>query len=151
MDIKLNPEELMLGAIEGIMRHIRSLKENRSGVNQQPDHLAWQVKIEGSLAEMAVSKALNFYWNGPAGRGSNDTGNYEVRMSRYKSGCLFLHPHDKDDSIYILAVGLNGSYKIAGWITGKDGKNEKYWKKVSEEREAAYFVPQSDLKSIEIL
>jgi hypothetical protein len=146
--IELTWEEITLGALEGIMRHVRSIKEGRNGVNQQPAHLAWQVKIEGALAEMAVSKYTGSYWLGATQRGSSDAGTYEVRMTMYENGCLFLHPHDKDNVKYVLVTGLNGKYKIAGWILGKDGKQQKYWKKVSEKRDPAYWVPQSDLHTM---
>lgn len=145
MIVQLTAEELVLGSMSGIMRHVRSLKEGRTGVNQQPAHLAWQVKIEGALAELAVAKALGGYWSGASSRGASDSGELEVRMTRYPHGCLFLHRHDKADVRYILAVGLNGTYKVAGWLWGHEGQQEKYWRRVSEERQPAFFVPQSDL------
>lgn len=146
--IKLTPEELALGAMSAVMRHIRALKEGRTGVNQQPAHLQWQVKIEGALAELAVAKARGLYWSGASYRGASDAVGIEVRMTRYDNGCLFLHEHDAADAKYILAVGLNGVYRVPGWIWGRDGKQEQYWRKVSEERDPAFFVPQTSLRPL---
>lgn len=149
MIVKLTPREIMLGATMGVMRHIQDLRDRRAGVNQQPAHLAWQVKIEGALAELAVAKALGDYWSGASYRGAADSGGIEVRMTRYQDGCLFLHEHDKSDARYVLAAGLNGTYKVAGWLWGREGQQEKYWRRVSAERNPAFFVPQSELHPLD--
>ena len=103
------------------------------------------INIEGALAECAWAKHLGKFW-AKGETGDLDVGRVNVRSTRWESGSLILHPEDKDDVTYYLMVGANGSYRIAGHILAKDGKQEKYWADKQKTGRWAYFVPQSDLK-----
>jgi hypothetical protein len=50
-----------------------------------------------------------------------------------------------------LVVGRIPTFRIVGWIPGKDAKQEKYWRTDIANREPAWFVPQANLRDIEKL
>jgi len=75
----------------------------------------------------------------------DDAGPYQVRSSQRENASLILHPEDLDDKIYYLITGANGNYMVCGYISGKNGKQQKYWKDPTGGR-PAFFVPQADLK-----
>jgi hypothetical protein len=56
---------------------------------------------------------------------------------------LLLHPKDKDDDAYVLMVGLNGRYRVAGWILAGAGKQDTYWKNDGDR--SCFWVPQQAL------
>ena len=115
--------------------------------------------MQGTLAELAVSRALNLPWDGkwlPIAiwdswkLEGNDVGKLEIRSTDRSDGRLILHPSDKDFSPYVLVTSdAHPSYKLVGWVYGIDGKNEKYWR--DNVPRPCYMVPQTNLKSIDSL
>lgn len=106
--------------------------------------------LNGIKYEMVVAKYFGFEYDGDIGKpGRFDVGGkYEVRGTKYINGHLILNPEDKD-AIYILVVGDGNEFDIVGWIDGKEGKKDEYWR--TDTRYPCYFVPQSALKNIELL
>jgi hypothetical protein len=106
--------------------------------------------IQGVCCEMAVAKALNIPYDGDIGivGGFDIGGKYEVRGTGYASGCLLLHPEDKE-APYILVIVSETAFDVVGWIMASDGKKPEYWR--TDVRYPCYFVPQVKLKSIESL
>jgi len=147
--IHLTPSELMQGAMVGVMRNVGAIKQGRQPIaGQRPEHL-WSNHIEGALAEMAAAKMLRVYWSGTVNTfATDDLEDFEVRQTAKDDGPLIVRPHDDNTCVYILVCGVNGTYRVAGWITGEDAKKEHY-KASPGGRPAAYFVPQSELKRIE--
>ena len=148
--INLTPDEILQGAIAGILRHVENLAEGFSGRThglKKNSGLEWQLHIDGALTEMAVAKYFNLdfmYWSGKGTRGAADVQNFEVRSSQDHNNRLILHPEDKDESIFVFITGLNGSYRIHGWIKAAEGKKREYWPGPNENR-PAYYVPQDKL------
>lgn len=123
--------------------------------------------LQGALAELAVSRALDLPWDGkwlPVKVwdtwkiNGNDVGKLEVRSTDRIDGRLILHHSDKDFSPYLLVIsqplvmGDDSSqlvYKLVGWIYGEEGKSNKYWR--DNVPRPCYMVPQSKLKSMESL
>lgn len=128
--------------------------------------------LQGALAELAVSRALNLHWDGKFlpikiwdtwKIEGNDVGKLEVRSTERSNGRLILHPKDKDFSPYILVLSYTSGppfvttdnelcepvYKLAGWVYGIDGKKDKYWR--DNVPKPCYMVPQSDLKTMDSL
>lgn len=115
-----------------------------------PRYLA--MDIEGVLAEIAVGKGLNVPWDekrfgnivtGPMGE-------VHIRSTTHLTGSLILHPRDQDDAVYLLVLNNNPNFTLAGWLLGKDGKLDKYWREAGV-RHPAFFVPQSALHPVEDL
>lgn len=150
MKIKLTPSEMMTAAMVGVMRQIQNLKRKRRDAHgfQGP---AWQIHIEGAMGECAVAKALGLYWSGAVGNlKAADVGEIEVRTTGYESGKLIVRNSDPDESIFVLVIGMNGSYRLAGWLYGEKAKRPRYKDKVGN-RDVAYFVPQKELTKMDWL
>jgi len=109
--------------------------------------------IVGAVGEAAVAKALNYFWlgNGSALDYAGDVGPFHVRATEREGGCLILHDRDDDSAQYYLArlklEGLAPSVELSGWIYGRDGKRQDYWR--TDVRCPAYFVPQAALRPVE--
>lgn len=149
--VVLTNREIMMGAIQGVLRQVKDISTGYKGYHQQPKHLEWQVKIEGALAEEAVSKYLGVYWSGVTKRGADDTVGYEIRMTHLPHGKLCIYKYDPDDTKFILAAGLNGTYNVAGWYFARDGKIDKYIYDKDPVREPCWMVPQGDLHPMDTL
>lgn len=145
--IDLNQEEILQGAIAGAIRNTNAVCRNAKGVNGSERTHYWQNHIEGALAEMAVAKATNKFWS--SGDKSNlDIGDWEIRCTPNPRGELVMRKRDvelgKQDKWFILVRGKYGSYDLIGWILGKDGMQDRYWKQVGD-RPPAWFIPESAL------
>ena len=127
------------------MRHIENLKKKRGdryGANKQGN--GWQIDIVGALGEMALAKALGFYWEGKGRLSAPDVGPLQVRTCSDNRHHLLLHPGDDDDRRFYLVVAKTPHFEIAGWILGRDGKRDEFWQERVQGR-PAYFVPPSAL------
>jgi hypothetical protein len=144
MIIKLTPAEIQMAALVGSQRVIESIKwgaKHRFGGHNKD---TWQMNIEGACGECALAKYLNVFWS-KGSHGALDVDKYNVRTTHHENGCLILHEDDADDVITYLVVGLHGEYRIAGYISGKDGKQAEYWKDPQNTQRWAYFIPQNKL------
>ena len=145
MIIKLRYPEILLGAQAGVMRKISGLKNKRPQAYGLDQENHWQIDIEGALGEMALAKYLNLYWQGKGKVRDFDVGGkMEVKTVKSTKLSLILHKDYPDDYVYWLMIGIYGSYEVAGWIYGRDGKQEKYYKDPKGGR-PAYFVPTKAL------
>jgi hypothetical protein len=157
MKVDLTPEEMRRWAYAGVDRRISAMAMGRKGAHGfDREFEAWQIDIEGLLAEAAVAKALNLWFSPITGELDTHLGDVapgiQVRSTRHgydktNIGNLLIHDSDKDDDRFILVVGSYGKYRIAGWIHGRDGKQEK-WKRQHKGR-WAYWVQQENLKPFE--
>lgn len=149
--VKLTFSEIMLGAVAGIGRQIIALKKKLKPGYGGDTSMDWQKHIEGALAEMAVAKYLNIFWNGTIGKlHPGDVGKNEVRSTHYEDGHLLLHDEDDDNARFFFVVGINGRYEIKGWIRAKDGKLKEYIKDPTKKR-PCYFVPADALNPMDSL
>lgn len=146
MDVVLKPYELLLAGLAGEMRQIENIKKARAAGNSYDGAADHQIHIEGCCAEMAVAKALNVYWSGKGDFRAPDVGAVDVRQTTHEKGRLILHPSDPDDRRFYLVIGKNGEYRVAGWIMGRDGKQQKFWADPVGGR-PAFFVPQDALEN----
>lgn len=140
--IQLSVAEITTGAITAVMRQVDNIAKSRQGRNNEAGMTDWQLHVEGALGEMAVAKWLKAYWSGEVGNLSaadiQDT--IQVRTTARHNGHLILHEWDKDDDLFFLVIGKNGTYKIVGWISGHVGKKLQYWRDPTGSR-PAYFIP----------
>jgi len=141
--IVLSSTQMMMAAHVGIMRRLQFLKRNAVAVyGKETD---WQLQIEGALSEYALAKYLNLHWEGVGVIDGDDVGDQDVRVTEHQHGSLILHPRDNDNKKFWLLTGKNGTYIVRGYILGKDGKQDKYYKEMVQGRGKSYFVPQSEL------
>ena len=106
---------------------------------------SWRNHIEGAMGEFVISKVLDKHWAGKGEPGECDVSNVDVRTRSEHSFDLMLHPEDDGSRAFWLVTGFNGQYIVHGWIYGRDGKQECYWKDKANNGRDAYFVPKSQL------
>ena len=146
MEIKLDGAEMLLAGHAGLMRQVQNLRDGRKAAYGAGNMADWQLHIEGAMCEMAVAKRLGCWWPGKGTFRGDDAGDVQVRGTAHGNGRLILHKEDADHDIFWLVTGINGHYWVRGWITGHEGKQEKYWTDPGTGR-PAFFVPQEDLKT----
>jgi hypothetical protein len=136
-----------LAAAVEVERRSQNIEHGRSTRYGAPID-SWTPGIEGAIAEMALAKLLNVFWSGAVGDlRARDAGRLQVRSTSRPDGCLILHDEDADDDIFVLAIGVAPTFKFCGWITGRSGKDKRYWRDPAGGR-PAYFVPQSALQPV---
>lgn len=144
IEITLKGYEIMQGALAGVMRNLESVKRGMQNAHGLDGGNDWQCHIEGSLGEMALAKYMNLYWSKGDFK-APDVGNFEVRTTPKHNYKLCVRPGDHDDSRYYLVTGSNGTYRIQGWILGRDAKQDRFLDDLKNGRPPAYFIPQKEL------
>jgi hypothetical protein len=148
--IRLGFSELLVGVNVGSLRNIESVLKNRSADKHgEPTVDPWVRHIEGALAELAAAKALNVYWSAPVNtfKTGGDLGQYEVRLGFEDDYRLIIRNDDADEKIYILVVGRAPTFRVAGWMLGRDARKPQ-WLRSPGGRPPAWFVPRSKLRSL---
>ena len=136
---------MLIAAQAGCLRRIAAVKKKRQHNNGAPTIDMWGMDIEGAAAEFVVAKWLGKFWNSVADDPTQlegDAGCYQVRHTRRLDGSLILHDTDKSDAVFVLVVGQYPNYQICGWLEGRAGKQQQYWRNCER---SAYFVPQDAL------
>lgn len=155
MIVKLTPQELFLGATQGIMRACTAIGKGRIDTDdERPEHEVdrWMIDIEGALGEMAAAKGLGVYWSGVSKFRGEDAGRYEVKTTRWEKGRLLLPRGADDDKPYVLAVGQLGTYDLVGWAFGRDVKQPQYWSEMKRgSGRCGFMMPQDHLRPMEDL
>lgn len=152
--VRLTPWEILLAAQAGLMRQVENIKLGRKPYHGAGSLNDWQLNIEGCLGEYALAKYLGVHWSGKGDfRGPDVGGNghpgCEVRVAMGDKRRLILHPEDGDNKVFWLVCGVNGSYRIKGWILGQNGKKEEWWTDPTGKDRWAFFVPQAALNDPE--
>jgi hypothetical protein len=142
----LTPDEWRRGAHEGADRQIRRRlagHQDAHGFNGD----GFEKHIWGACGEAAFAKAFGLPWTG-AGvdiAQDSDVAFLQVRTRSHHDYELIVWPNDPLNAIYVLVTGTGPGYRVHGWICGRDAKQPKYWRRVTD-RPASYFVPQRDLQ-----
>lgn len=153
IEIALTRDELRLAAHGACDRQIDALLKGRRDQFQPPD--PWKNHILGSLAEAAVAKAYDRWWNPfyeevskiPADVGKRG----QVRAQPRAGGPLIVRKRDKDDHAFMLVeVHLLPTFRIIGWIWGRDAKRDEWKVAAQGDKPEAWFVPQSGLRPAEL-
>ena len=143
--IILSPAEIQMASFVGCQRATENIKNgdlwSRSG--EPPDQL-FDRMIKGAMAEAALAKYLNKFWSKGV-KGGADVDNVDVRCTHYEDGHMEMHEWDKDDRRYYLLTGMLGTYKVRGWILGKDAKKPQYWRVMQAGRKPQFWIPQNHL------
>lgn len=159
--IRLTSTELMIAGYVGCGRYVSALAKNWQHAHGAGPDDAWTKNIEGAAGELAVAKALGIYWLPVIGNpDADDVGPYQVRTNNSRRfDDTILRPAsetykgDRPDRVFIGVLSFTPDYEIMGWIWGRDGMQERWLRKGSENdtRPAAYFVPRQALNSMETL
>jgi hypothetical protein len=146
----MKKKELLLAAIGGVTREIQDMMKRRRHRWACGADRGWGNHIDGCIGEFALAQQLDRSWS-PGIVGAPDLAcGIEVRASRHEKASLILHPSDHDDKIYVLAW-LHWEYvAIPGWLWGKEGKRDEYWR-TEGVRYPAYFIAQARLRPLDDL
>lgn len=145
MIVQLTDEEMAVAEWLGEQRHKRSeFRQARYGGTRDKEY-----NIAGCVAECAVAKYLDVFWMGGS-IGAPDVGEKtQVRSTDRPDGHLLVHPKDPDDAPFVLVTGTRPVFVLAGWLLGRDCKQQKWWRENTGR--PAFFVPQAALHPIEEL
>lgn len=149
MIVELTENELWRAAKIGCTRQIENLMLGRADTHALTS-AGWTEHITGTIGELAAAKALNIIWTPQtfSRRHDGDLGaRHEVRTTLHPNGHLLLHPDDPDERYFYLVVGRPPTVRVAGWILGRAGKEQRWWD-TKRTRAGAYMVPQSALRQI---
>lgn len=142
-------EVLQAGQV-GLQRHVEALRQglpNRYGAETAKSGLG--LHIEGACGELALAKAMNWYWSGTVNtfRTGGDVGEVQVRTRSSHDYDLIVREADSDTATFVLVTGTMPSYRVHGHVKGAAAKNPD-WLAHHGNRPNAYFVPQWRLTPI---
>lgn len=127
LKVCLSWPEIVLAVNVGGMRRISALKTGRQDCDGASIESAWDHDINGALAECAVAKWSNVFWNGTIGSVSlPDVGKLQVRSKIIRGHRLVVKLSDKDDEIFVSALVELPNVSLCGWLLGKEAKQEKW-------------------------
>lgn len=138
--VRLEPEEVVLGATAGILRRVASLRDPSRRPQDSGGIDRWTAEVEGACAEYAVAKLTGTNWNAYQARPTKtpDCGPFHVRWTIHDDGCLILNADDPD-AVFVLVTGRAPTFVIHGAIRSVDGREPRYWN--PRARKPAFFVP----------
>lgn len=161
--IKLSEIELKLGTL--VAYEIFKAIKNHGDLTYDkinPDDSQVHKYTLGNLGEMAVAKAMNWYWHpkiwGKAEfaakqrLGYPDVGfNVEVRTTKQFKGRLIVKDTDYNDRPYVLVNYIAGEFRLMGWLYGGEAKRQEWIESYYPTQWVNHFVPNSQLRPIETL
>jgi hypothetical protein len=152
MIVNLTPQNMVTAALVGARRQcaaiVRDLKH--FGHRKNSKTLAFDHHCIGAMAEFAVAKQFNLFWDDNVGRtdGSDVGGILEVRARRPEVGLdLAIRPRDAGSKPYVLVYARPPEFEIVGWAFASDGKRLGKWNDAS----SLYYVPPASLQSVDDL
>ena len=155
MIVTLTPAEFLLAWMTGGMRCGAALRNGTKpawGSSGDFDAERAGKDIIGALAEAAISKEFNLYWDPAVGETNRVDvgGKVEVRSVSAPTYHLIFHRKDKPHMPYVLVYPAGFDIHLLGWMYGRDGMQEKYWRDPRNGR-PQFYVPQSDLRPMPLL
>lgn len=155
MIVTLTWPEMMTAYHVASQRRIMNMRKGLAGRYGAPEgEGSEELDIISTRGEMAVAKGLNLYWSGSVGdyKAVDVGGIVEVRTRTQNWHSLIVHPGDHDWAPYVLVdASTQPNFRIAGWIYGADGKDEKYWADPSKKNRPAFFIKQEYLRPMDEL
>lgn len=149
--IKLTNPELFVAGHVGTMRRVASIQK-KSPDTKNSKRGFWETDADGAAAEMAVAKHFGVYWVPSVNAGkASDVLDFQVRSTSWPSGKLIVRPKDEKNEKYILVIVIAETCSIVGWIWADEAKQDRFWKPADHTGEAAWWVPQSELKPMETI
>jgi hypothetical protein len=151
MIVILEWPEYAMGVNNAVLKAMGAIRRGYKN-NHGMVGIGWEEGIEGTLAEIAVAKALGIFWNGGVGefKGPDVGTNIQVRWTNKATNKLIVRDADRSENTYVLVTGECPEYNIVGWIEGTEAKQDRFLFGPNG-RPPAYFVPQEELNPIESL
>jgi hypothetical protein len=114
--------QIEFAATRGLQRELVAIERDLK--DRFDPYWAWDVHIEGALAEYAVALFYGVPWTGTVGQlDTPDVGPLQVRWVRRDSGYLPIRKANaKDHEWYVMVQGKLGLYRIVGVILCREGK-----------------------------
>ena len=155
VEVKLTAEAIAHATQLAVCRQKESERQGLKGKYGGPAGgvLALQYHQIGARGEIAVATFFNWAWPTTVNTFSApDLLDYiQVRTRSKHHYDLIIRSSDANDEIFIHATSEHDdTVRIHGWIHGLSAKNSKWWANHGG-REPAYFVPRTQLNSIESL
>lgn len=150
-NVVLTPTEVAVASWYGCQRRVNAIRKGYSNLFGNADHRvgrnAWGLDVEGAAAEMAAAKVLQRYMPFRIGDTKDDDLNgIHVRSTPYASGHLIVYEDDPGDAPFVLMVGVLPTFTAAGYMRGKDAKQQQWL-----HAQGQYWVPQDQLLPIDVL
>jgi len=137
--------EMYLGACAGVSRELKS-RDSPQYNKVKNKEFGWHTNIEAACAEAATGKYYNIFWDGSVDTfKAPDVGEFQVRHTFHEHGDLIIYKSDDPKLFFILVTGKTPTFRIRGYILGKDGMVDKYWYP-PKANYPAWFVPQGALR-----
>lgn len=151
--VVLTPSELLHGGCCGLFRTVFNIRHGVAHKYGGERGSVWDTGIVGALGEIAVAKYLGRYWEGMGALGDYaalDVRGVNVRCCALDHGHLLLHPADRNECPFVFVTSpaeTPARFTLRGWILGRDGKRDQYWRDPAGGR-PAFFVPPTALHPV---
>jgi hypothetical protein len=151
--VELEPHEVYAAIVAGAGRRFRGIALKRSSTLDPPSR-TWGADVQAVGAEVALAKHLDRFWiDSPLPDPAGDVGSASPRVhvlhTELETGRLILRAGDDDDGVFVLVVGKLPSFRLAGWITAREGKTDAFRvDDVGNGRPGCWMVPQSALRPV---
>lgn len=145
-EVRFTFHDFMLAAQTGACRNAEAIvkkRKDRHGCKGP----GWDQHIEGAAGEMAVCAVMGLFWHPTVGTFKDaDIGTVvQVRTRSSHDYDLIIRDDDNEDHVYVLVTGQRGTYRVRGWIVGKDAKRDEWFGAKEKTREDCWWVPQNAL------
>ena len=155
MKVSLKDYEIHLANFVGDRRNSESKRmglKNAYKYNKSNDQADEDSRV-GARGELAVAKAMNWYYDGSVNTFKNgyDVYKVQVRTRKEKHYDLLVRPDDRDEDVFVLVIPQNEKdFIIHGWEVAKKCKRKEFESK-NTSRPTAYFYPQGLLNPMDTL
>ncbi len=157
VEFTFSPEERQLAMEEGHRRQAVNEARGLRGRNRGPwqGDKALQAHLLGAAGEVAVASYLGLqhglFQEKEAKRGSADLpGNIDVKTRSRSSYDLIVQRQSDPNKKFVLVTIENQKTLLHGWCYGEEAMQDRFWADPARGR-PAYFVPKSELRSMESL
>lgn len=143
-----NQEQALEIGLVGLERSVSSILHKRKDKVVASDR-GIEIHLEGAWSEGAFCYIFGL----PLSLGIDtfkaaDIGaNIQIRSTKYPGGKLLVKKQDNPEHIYVLMCGEFPTYRAAGYITGQEARQEKYWGELKSHYSGppCFIIPQSEL------
>lgn len=150
VDVTLTRDEIVRAATIGAQWQCNAVDNQFQHLVETDPRLGWFNNINGAGAELATAKIIGVDWTpGPYtfGRVPDLWPDIEVRLSSEYWYDLRIRDRDYPDRNFVLVLGSMPTFRVVGYINGRDGTVPEYRKDPNGWGEA-WFVPQTALRDI---
>jgi hypothetical protein len=151
VNVRLSWGEITVAAVAGALRNVTAMKNGRRNGYGLGSAAGWNEHCDGALAEAALAKALDRYWDPlwrDIDRSRGDVGDLHVRSVRRRTDHLLMHERDPDAGLFVLVLNELPDFTILGCCYGHEGKRSEHWRSGIDR--PCYFVPRTALRPLSV-